>query len=328
MRLIDLFERRANPELNKKDSNYYYHNAALSFLDGKNLSEWGITMTNLPKLGINPQSRFDTPLGIYFYPAKYYAEIKYLGKILPFQDEAPYIQVFNFAGKVLSLSDLSKKEFELITQNLLNIYSDKSNYIERVIEDSEEEEGNDYGVRLWYIIGSIARNPVNWNSIIRKLGYSAVIDNGKSIIHENEPSQGLIVNPKAILSYKTFHDTMDNKELLLRKLKQAIDRNKPDLYLEKYIYRQPKLAVEYAVNVFKRFEKAEPFIIKYSTTDFDLVLFYAEHCIEDVYGNGWPELERYLIQIKNEVLLYDYANQILMLDEIKSNEWAASKMDS
>jgi hypothetical protein len=48
-----------------------------------------------------------------------------------------------------------------------------------------------------------------WNWLIRQLGYVAVRDNGDGIIHVNEPTQGMVVDPRAIKDHQQFkNDTL------------------------------------------------------------------------------------------------------------------------
>ena len=97
---LSLDEARRNPDKNKKLAG---HAGAVQFLQGlgKDITDYGVSMTTLPKLGINPGSKYNTPVGIYFYPADYYLRRKAgsgKGK-LDFQDDAQYIQIFEIFRK-------------------------------------------------------------------------------------------------------------------------------------------------------------------------------------------------------------------------------------
>jgi len=69
------------------------HAAALAFLADKDLSRYAVTMTELPKVGVNPRSKYNTPVGIYFYPADYYFDTIKKDETLPFQHSAKYINI-------------------------------------------------------------------------------------------------------------------------------------------------------------------------------------------------------------------------------------------
>ena len=52
-----------------------------------------VTFTAIDKVGINPKSDHDTPIGIYFYPIKYVIDKK---MEVPFMGDQPYINVCEF----------------------------------------------------------------------------------------------------------------------------------------------------------------------------------------------------------------------------------------
>ena len=54
MLIIDLFEARRNPELNPKQEGHAAAVAFLSKIPNDELIHYGVSMTELPKLGINP----------------------------------------------------------------------------------------------------------------------------------------------------------------------------------------------------------------------------------------------------------------------------------
>lgn len=77
----------------------------------------GVSMTGVDKLGINPGSPYtDTPLGIYAYPYRWIDYSKPEGvsiaSFLPFQQKAPYINVFSIkpSAKVVNIGDAKQSE--------------------------------------------------------------------------------------------------------------------------------------------------------------------------------------------------------------------------
>ena len=68
MRLHELVEARKNPEANPKIS----INQAVA--QAKDQPNTFISFTEIDKLGINPKSKHETPIGIYAYPIKYVAQ--------------------------------------------------------------------------------------------------------------------------------------------------------------------------------------------------------------------------------------------------------------
>ena len=108
-----LMELRRNPEVNIKTPTlealkkyasdpdvYVSFTAEMPSRDSK---------TKYSKLGINPSSTYNTPIGIYSYPIDYALE-KNLK--VPFAGDRPFIQVFRNTGKVLELDAYTKDDLE------------------------------------------------------------------------------------------------------------------------------------------------------------------------------------------------------------------------
>ena len=203
-------ELRRNPEQNSQRDRGY--DSVLQALKGRDLTQVGISMTNLPKLGLNPQSRYDTPIGIYFYPADYYVEQH--GRV-PFQHRAPYINVFEYTGSVLNLGEYTWEDYHRdINDRLRTGYA--NSYLETVIDRARhtaeaEAKFKTAAGQMWYVLmktsdwqqdtkerSAATRASVTWNQLLRHLGYTAVIDPGTGTIHEGEPTQGVILDPRAI----------------------------------------------------------------------------------------------------------------------------------
>lgn len=72
------------------------------------------SMTALNKLGVNPKSQYNTPLGIYCYPltAKYKEHL--LKGTLPFAGNQPYVQLFKIKSdaRILNINTYSESEYE------------------------------------------------------------------------------------------------------------------------------------------------------------------------------------------------------------------------
>lgn len=117
-----LMELRRNPEVNIKTPTlealkkyasdpdvYVSFTAAMPSRDSK---------TKYSKLGINPSSTYNTPIGIYSYPIDYVIQ-KNLK--VPFAGDRPFIQVFRNAGKVLELDAYSKADLENDIEKVMKI---------------------------------------------------------------------------------------------------------------------------------------------------------------------------------------------------------------
>lgn len=241
MRLLELFEARREPEKNTSEQG---HTGALQFLKGLNSSDSGvneclITMTNVAKVGMNPTSTFDTPLGIYVYPEKYYLDLKKAGKKLPFQDDARYIQILEMVDDPLYISNMKGPEFNQARARLQDLIPElarrtnkKTKEVQDIIIDAAKNAPVEAKVKtpgglFWFITmvvsteladsttrsGKLAsRASVLWNYILRSIGYSVIIDEGSGIIHMNEPTQGVILDMKAVRLIKTVENKADLKK--------------------------------------------------------------------------------------------------------------------
>jgi len=198
---MKLREMRRNAEKSPKLNG---HAAAVAYLKTlPRLDNVGVSMTRLPKLGINPGSSYKTPLGIYFYPADYYPSV--LSRtpldvldprpVLPFLHSEIYINVFTYdSANQLQVIDLGD---EKIGDSILQ-------HLSRDSRDGEALRWNGNPNELWRVIGEVSKTPVKWNATLRRLGYTSVLDTGYGIIHSSEPCQGLILDPRIILSNQRF----------------------------------------------------------------------------------------------------------------------------
>lgn len=105
MKVQEIFEARRNPHLNPKsdivaDFYYLYH---------KYKDDLYLSFTQLNKIGVNPNSRFDTPSGVYAYPAWFVKETleeqnEYNISLMPFAgDTSRYAQFLCARGRRLEL---------------------------------------------------------------------------------------------------------------------------------------------------------------------------------------------------------------------------------
>ena len=165
---LNLSEARRNPAQNEKITG---HAAAVKFLKGKDLKNYGVSMTKIPKLGINPGSNYNTPVGVYFYPAEFYMSHKDIPTPtkLPFVDDAEYIQVFELNGNVEKIDELNSSQFNSYISKLYNSINKVAQLIgqsekntEKLISDAIMKSGSkardsSYGGKLWFVLFAISR---------------------------------------------------------------------------------------------------------------------------------------------------------------------------
>ena len=183
---------------------------------------WAISMTAEPKLGINPQVGIseDTPKGIYFYPLDYAVDMARRGKNLPWGDNMPYIQLFQYdrSGEMTKETSVDKNKLK----QALSQYCS-----EEIMQQAAEENEYD-GTPYWFIYDCLNRlgkgdetNIIRWNKVLRDLGFTSVFDSGGWIAY-NEPTQGVVLDPRIIKQHKTINNKQRSRVVTPAVIEQAI----------------------------------------------------------------------------------------------------------
>jgi hypothetical protein len=277
----------------------YGHSAARLYLEelqdsGEDLDLYGVTMTNILKVGINPQSEYYNPTGIYFYPAKYYLE----ENKLPFQNNAPYINIIKLEPKtrsdIVKFSDIGREQLSAAVSKL----SLSKSFIKDVKKHAEPSNAGIW----WYFTYKLSdNNPRLWNKILRnKLGISVVIDD-LGIMNEL-PQQGIILDPTVVRVIKRI----ENKQPLIMNPKNLYDRSRKigKLHgnLEYYISKDAEYSYLYARDVLKGpFSKGEDVIATNSLYAFQ----YARDVLKGPFSKGEDAIT------KDPELAYEYAAYVL-----------------
>jgi hypothetical protein len=227
-------EARRNPEKNPQISvNDHIYDALVkekSYLDtnsedNKSIKNLYVSFTKEPKLGINPKSKYNTPLGIYAYPASYVVTnagtSRTMRSSLPFAGDQPWVNIFTLkdVSKVLVISN-PEVDYEPYYKKLATAFrrAFDSSDIEKWRNDSETEAlFKTPGGKFWYVTMMAARSlaekmysnkiPLYWNLLFRRIGIDAVVDDGSGVIHENEQTQMVVFDPTAI----KMIDRVENK---------------------------------------------------------------------------------------------------------------------
>lgn len=225
MRFHEVTEARKNPEQNPKVS---INDAILTRLE-KTTDNIGsipnlfVSFTTVDKLGINPKSQYDTPLGIYAYPANFVANLtgeEYEMIALPFAGDAPWANIFKATGNIINLREMTSAETIPYYRELGEIWAKISSswqpwktavdQIQRIVDEAREYATHSFraGGRFWYVLMTAAQKyfskefksapPVVWNKVFRLLGIDGAVDPGEGIIHGNEPNQAVFFNINAI----------------------------------------------------------------------------------------------------------------------------------
>ena len=231
-----LEEARSHTDQNKKmsawqiEKKFYEHEKETGI-------RYFVSFTNLEKLGVNVQTRWIDPSGVYCYLLKeswekYHIGIKEapLNEYYPFAGDNKYINIFTIKpdAKILNISEYSKtdlfkdieklEEMENLTgldhliknqemNPFLRLWNITKELSKRIIkkrspnyvpfQGPDSEKISDYQTMYKNMIPQ--RSVIVWNSLLRKLGYDMVIDDkGFGYIHENETLQGVVLNMKII----------------------------------------------------------------------------------------------------------------------------------
>ncbi len=114
MRIIDLFEATL---MERHD----HVVTALAKYEGD--PDIYISFTEIPKLGINPDYEYDTPVGIYAYPLR---EVwtSLVNDTLPFASDRPYVHVFRAHGNIIDAADYTAADLTRDAETLRSRYAD------------------------------------------------------------------------------------------------------------------------------------------------------------------------------------------------------------
>lgn len=222
-----LAEARKNPEQNPKVS----INQQIDDYVGNDPEHAYISFTEIDKLGINPKSDYETPLGIYAYPVDYVqheTEDGQLMRALPFAGESEYANLFRARGNVVDLTNMQPAEAREYYKKIADVWVKHSgkdwktsvDQVEKVInEASKMALFPDYvGGRFWYVTLEMAglltlklrkENKVStaiWNKLFREIGIAGAVDHGVGIIHSNEPNQAVFFSIDAITDIKRVYN--------------------------------------------------------------------------------------------------------------------------
>lgn len=209
-----------------------------------------VSFVSVDKIGINPNSSYKTPNGVYTYPMNFLVK----GNKVPFRGRsAPKkIKILKAKSEKVLDHNLSKEEYEELRIKLIEKSEeklkkgDKDKELNRIQSiknhirtlESYAISKTPFG-KLWSVTRSLAKTPNEWSKILIDLGFDWVNDKGAGIIHENEPTQAVFLSPKAYdvvdeeyisteERYKDLHKNvisdMKDIEVLLK------DKPKEDVY--------------------------------------------------------------------------------------------------
>lgn len=243
MRFIEFTEARSNPSQNPKT---YINDVFINLLDQTTDVIGGVknlftSFTAVDKLGINPKSTFETPIGIYAYPVSWVA--KTLGRekatsTLPYAGEQPYVNIFNAAGNILNIATAKQPELNDYYKKIAQIWASHSGKdikqatadIKQIISDAATDANvKTPGGKFWFVTMTVSNNltsgsekpMITWTKLFRQLGIDGIVDCGtngvgKGIIHDNEPTQAVFFSVKSIVNNQRYNNTTSPGEISTR----------------------------------------------------------------------------------------------------------------
>ena len=229
--------------------------------------EYFMQFSDVNKLGINPSSKYNTPLGIYSYPiTKQIFRLFTKGK-LPFAQDRKYIIVFKPKEDKNVIISLGKRNnggiddetYRAVLEDLVPDLNKANKWIddsdlsadEWDAEASGESNNTGYGKarsttnlgKLWYFTYLIRNNSTAWRTLLQnKLGIDGVVDAaGEGFIHPSERIQGVFFSKDVIEQVETIRNTetpakIDRRESY--KFKTEVNRWLYETY-NKYFGRDP-----------------------------------------------------------------------------------------
>lgn len=272
MKILDILrEARKNPEQNPKTpinaiiKKAYDETSDMVTPTTKNLF---VSFTTVDKLGINPSSKYDTPLGIYSYPAEYIVDT--IGEYssmseVPFAGDAPFANIFKAKGNIIDVGEMYPEQARKYYKMIADLWAKESgkpwktsvDEIEKLTVEAETNaKFSDYpGGQFWYVVMRAAdqlfgpkwkaTTPVAWNKLFRLLGIDGCLDRDVGIIHTSEPTQCVFFSVGAITDIKRANNKYSPADVNRKKVggeAYAAARNE---YYKKFAAMSPQEIVEF-----------------------------------------------------------------------------------
>ena len=170
-----------------------------------------VSFSDIPKLGINPRTEYNTPAGIYSYPLRQmWPSIK--SNTIPYAGERQYALVLQprSSDGIVNVATYTSGEFSrhmnLLEQKVIPKIAGPGVDLDR-FQDFFDEAKRESKLQtpagwLWNITRRLAsmwardfngpKPTIGWNAIMRALDITGVVDwQGSGLIHPNEPTQAV-----------------------------------------------------------------------------------------------------------------------------------------
>ena len=173
----------------------------------KDVPDIFISFRTMERIGINPKSEYDTPIGVYAYPLQKVWDEDTGTVDVPFAGENPIVHILRRRKDVGHVRDISLMLTAAGNAAYKRILADpacaaaidkarrpndRSETVATVLNRWKSEARiQSVGGKLWNVTRLAAeRNPRKWNRVLREVcGWESIADLGGGIIHVNEPVQ-------------------------------------------------------------------------------------------------------------------------------------------
>ena len=215
--------------------------------------EYFVTYTDINKVGINPGSEYNTPIGIYAYALDDRLLQQVESGTVPFASNAKYVSIIKKrdGANMLDMSTSTHlrmwtKLFSMETVEKFGLEGTEFEEEVRRIDKKAKEFPHDKYARwsalwthrqseiyfkaekkrkrksdfahIWLATRMVAgENPAKWNGILRYLGFDGAYDSNSGIIHRNEKSQAVFFSKNALKVLETIPNTLKKRDVLRKK---------------------------------------------------------------------------------------------------------------
>lgn len=184
---------------------------------GKPVS-YAFTMTSVQKVGINPQTEWETPAGVYAFPLTKDYYKKLLDNSLPFASNAPYCNILklNLDQKWLIVG---KGRGRASNKDVMAVHDKVGpNVVDETFESGQHYDmNNDSKIfdLTFFATKNLNNSASRWTQLLRSLGYVGIYDPGYKVIHSNEPTQLVCLDPSAYEWLETY-ETREIRKVSMR----------------------------------------------------------------------------------------------------------------
>lgn len=291
-----------------------------------------VTFVSVDKVGLNPKSPYDTPIGVYTYPLDYVLN----EEDVPFRGEpetkSSKIKVLKRKTNKILTNDLTDYEYELKIKQIENLMKNSGKYIPEVESESKDyikrweqaaRKNTNFGC-LWNVtrmlsmdyyskknesnLPKMKNNPVAWTKLLLELGYDLAIDYDTGTIHPSEPTQAVFLNPN---SYKVvgeefvdteerYKTTQKNSEDAKYILKNGWNKDRIDSMLKDKNYRHLKISTLNDID-------ALSYVIKHNSWEyFQKIVPYFKKEIQEDFQEYFNTALSFLKPNQDQAKIVDY----------------------